>query len=183
MKFKIIPQHQYDIWECEKGDKVIYVYIEWGYNEHEELNENSSELFKNCKSIEEIQKILDDAVKKCTPMTKKDKDYLYYEDYWKDSGEDDVYDTSELAEELKLDWEILLNTSSGGAIRRSEIVFSKDVSDKEFDMELDFEEDNEKITLREACETWNDEILSYNDWSEGTVTYYKSPMKVVEVKD
>ena len=98
-------------------------------------------------------------------------------------GEDDVYDTSELAEELKLDWEILLNTSSGGAIRCSEIVFSKDVSDKEFDMELDFEEDNEKITLREACETWNDEILSYNDWSEGTVTYYKSPLKVVEVKD
>ena len=182
MKFKIIPQHQYDIWECEKGNKVIYVYIEWGYNEHEELNENSSELFRNCKSIEEIQKILDDAVKKCSPMT-KDKDHSDYESYWKDSGEDDVYTTSELAEELKLDWEILLNTNSSGGLRRCEICFSKNVSDKEFEMELDVDEDNEKTTLREACETWNDELLSYNDWSEGTVTYYKSPLKVVEIKD
>ena len=62
MKFKIVPTRQYDISKFTKGEQEIWVHVNWGYCEADELNEYSSDLFEDCTSIEQVQKVVDDAV-------------------------------------------------------------------------------------------------------------------------
>ena len=84
MKFKIVPTRQYDISKFTKGEQEIWVHVNWGYCEVDELNEYSSDLFEDCTSIEQVQKVVDDAVSKCKTVTKI-LDLDNYEEYWKDS--------------------------------------------------------------------------------------------------
>ena len=177
MKFKIVPTRQYDISKFTKNDQEIWVHVNWGYCEADELNEYSSDLFEDCTSIEQVQKVVDDAVSKCKTVT-KNTDLDNYEEYWKDSLETDVYDSAELGEALKLDYEVLLNTTSSGGTN-CEIIFHKNVSDEEFNKELD--DDGEIITLEDAANNWRDEVLSNDGWLESTDTYYQAPLKVVNV--
>ena len=177
MKFKIVPTRQYDISKFTKGEQEIWVHVNWGYCEADELNEYSSDLFEDCSTIELVQKVVDDAVSKCKPVT-KNTDLDNYEEYWKDTFEDEVYDSAEIVEALKLDNEVLLNTSSGGGAN-CEIIFHKNVSAEEFKKELD--DDGEIITLEDAANNWRDQVLTNDGWEEAVETYYYAPLKVVNV--
>jgi len=48
MKFKIVPTSQYDISKFTKGKQEIWVSVDWGFCESDELNEYSSDL-RNAK--------------------------------------------------------------------------------------------------------------------------------------
>ncbi|WP_440913500.1 hypothetical protein [Candidatus Pelagibacter sp.] len=181
MKFKIIPADNYDISTFTKDDKAIMVDIRWGRIDYTELDETSSELFENCKTIEEVQKVVDDVVSKCVPVT-ENKKLEYYDEYWSKSLEHDVYDSMQLTDAFKFDVndEIFLNTSSGGGAN-TEMTFHKNITTEEFETELEF--DGETLTLEEAAESWRDQFFSENGWLEDSETYYRAPLKVVEVKE
>ena len=177
MKFKIVPTRQYDISKFTKDKQEIWVNVDWGFCESDELNEYSSDLFEDCSTIEQVQKAVDDAVSKCKPVT-KNTDLDNYEEYWKDTFEDDVYDSTQIGKALKLDNEVLLNTTSGGGAS-CEIIFHKNVSDEEFNKELD--DDGEIITLEDAANNWKDQVLTNDGWEEVVETYYYAPLKVVNI--
>jgi hypothetical protein len=161
MKFKIVPTSQYDICKFTKGKQEIWVSVDWGFCESDELNEYSSDLFEDCSTIEQVQKAVDDAV------SKQDSRF-----------EDDLYDSAQIGEALKLDNEVLLNTTSGGGASCG-IIFHKNVSAEEFKKKLD--DDGEIITLEDAANNWRDEVLTNDGWEEVVETYYYAPLKVVNI--
>ena len=48
--------------QSTKDKQEIWVNVDWGFCESDELNEYSSDLFEDCSTIEQVQKAVDDAV-------------------------------------------------------------------------------------------------------------------------
>ena len=130
MKFKLIPQRVIEFDIFEKGKKEILVWVTWGKYDWQTFDTGDWDIFESCKTIEEIQSIVDKKIKTAKPVT-KDKKFKINKDF---GGTDwnNLYSIESLKTALgiKDDSETFTNTSSGGGAN-AEIWQYKNVSEKE----------------------------------------------------
>ena len=182
MKFYIKPKiHRVIETVSIDEDKWVAQERLWGLIDTSELDSDQIKLFKDCKSIEEIQKKLDDTLK-----TIKDCKENPIPDIWKHVDGTDVYDVPELAEAIGVGADDLwIFQSRGGS--SVEILHQNNVSDEELSKEISFVEfegeEKTTITLMQAMSDGRDDhIQNHFDHSWEDDEYYQAPLKVEELK-
>ena len=180
MKFFIKPKSHRVIQTVRlDGDKWVAQEKFWGSIDTNEIDSEQISIFKDCKSIEEIQNKLEEKLK-----TIKDCKENPRPDIWKYIDGKDVYDVSELANLIEVDvGDLCIFQSRGGS--SIEFLHQNNVFDEELSKEISIEDFGEEtsISLRQAMIDGRDDIIQ-NDFDYGWEEdeYYQAPLTVVEVK-
>ena len=89
-----------------------------------------------------------------------------------------VIEIKDLSKALGADLEVFNNEESGGGASAS-IEEYINVSENELSEQIDG-----NVTLREAAENWQDELLVDNGWSNTEICrYFATPVKIQEIKE
>ena len=144
---------------------------------------NDFNVFNDCKTLEDIQKKLDEKVKDVTPIvkdTKHELSKLFVHDV-----NLNVYETSGLSEILGAEeGDVFLNENSGGGAF-SNVFHSENIDDAEWNKTVNESVRGETdVSLEVAAEGWQDDVLveDFNYTSMAHDTFYRAPLRVVEVK-
>lgn len=182
MKFKIIPAETIELELFQKGDKRVWIWVTWNVIDRTELDSADYDFADGCENEEQLQKAFDKIMQTATPANKDTKD-----EHQK-LIQEDTYNISEIERVTKIDEDALINSSSGGGANSQvwswENVTEEEKKQKVKDDDLSDDDEEEYITLEQAAESWRDVILD-EGFGYGSVageTYYRAPLKVVEVK-
>tara|TARA_B110001454_G_C12574093_1_gene373174 strand:+ start:151 stop:780 length:630 start_codon:yes stop_codon:yes gene_type:complete len=188
LKFKIVPEETMEVEEFvnsenKEKEKKIWIAVYWNYYERREFNINDFNIFNDCKTLEDIQSKLDEKIKEATPVVKDTSHFL--QKGFSQEHDSNIYATSELSQILgaKED-DVFLNESSGGGAW-SEIFQSENVDDNDWDKTVSESVKGETdVSLRTAADGWQDDVLEsdFNYSPFGPDTFYRLPLKVIEVK-
>ena len=188
LKFTIEPEETIEIEQFVNNDnkekeKKIWIQVNWGFYRRREFTIHDFNVFNDCKTLEDIQKKLDEKVKEVTPIvkdTKHELSKLFVHDV-----NLNVYETSELSEILGAgEGDVFLNESSGGGAF-SGVFHSENIDDVEWNRTVEESVRGEiGVTLETAAEAFQDDVLleDFNYESFSFDTFYRAPLKVVEVK-
>ena len=187
-KFTIEPEETIEIEQFINSDnkekeKKIWIQVNWGFYRRREFTIHDFNVFDDCKTLEDIQKKLDEKVKKATPIV-KDTEHELSKLFDHDLNLN-VYETSELSEILGAEeGDVFLNESSGGGAF-SNVFHSENIDDAEWNKTVKESVRGETdVTLEVAAEGWQDDVLmedfNYTNFSHDT--FYRAPLKVIEVK-
>ena len=188
LKFTIEPEETIEIEQFVNNDnkekeKKIWIQVNWGFYRRREFTIHDFNVFNDCKTLEDIQKKLDEKVKEVTPIvkdTKHELSKLFVHDV-----NLNVYETSELSEILGAEeGDVFLNESSGGGAF-SGAFHSDNIDDVEWNRTVEESVRGEiGVTLETAAEAFQDDVLleDFNYESFSFDTFYRAPLKVVEVK-
>ena len=188
LKFTIEPEEDIEIEQFVNSDnkekeKKIWLQVNWGFYRRREFTIHDFNVFDDCKTLEDIQKKLDEKVKKATPIV-KDTEHELSKLFDHDLNLN-VYETSELSKILGAEEvDVFLNESSGGGAF-SNIFHSENIDDTEWNKTVKESVRGENdVTLQVAAEGWQDDVLSedFNYQSISPYTFYRAPLRVVEVK-
>ena len=167
----------------KEKEKKIWIQVNWGFYRRREFTIHDFNVFDDCKTLEDIQKKLDEKVKEATPIvkdTKHELSKLFVHDV-----NLNVYETSGLSEILGAEeGDVFLNESSGGGAF-SNVFHSENIDDAEWNKTVKESVRGENdVTLEVASEGWQDDVLSedFNYQSISPNTFYRAPLRVVEVK-
>ena len=184
MKFKIIPAQINEFEVFGKDKKEIWIWVTWGRYDWTKFHTNDFEIFKNCKTVAEIQKLLDKKIQTIQPINKDKKDG-YHVDFDNKSW-NDAFNTQTLSKALgsigSLEDDAFMNESSGGG-SSAQVYLWKNVSKEEKKQTKTYEQ--EEYTLEDAAESFRDEVLTeaFEYSALETITLYRAPLKVVETMD
>ena len=187
-KFTIEPEETIEMEHFVNSDnkekeKKIWIQVNWGFYRRREFTIHDFNVFDDCKTLEDIQKKLDEKVKKATPIV-KDTEHELSKLFDHDLNLN-VYETSELSEILGAEeGDVFLNESSGGGAF-SNVFHSENIDDAEWNKTVKESVRGENdVTLEVAAEGWQDDVLSedFNYQSISPYTFYRAPLRVVEVK-
>jgi len=187
-KFTIEPEETIEMEhfvnrENKEKEKKIWIQVNWGFYRRREFTIHDFNVFDDCKTLEDIQKKLDEKVKKATPIV-KDTEHELSKLFDHDLNLN-VYETSELSEILGAEeGDVFLNESSGGGAF-SNVFHSENIDDAEWNKTVKESVRGENdVTLEVASEGWQDDVLSedFNYQSISPYTFYRAPLRVVEVK-
>ena len=187
-KFTIEPEETIEMEhfvnrENKEKEKKIWIQVNWGFYRRREFTIHDFNVFDDCKTLEDIQKKLDEKVKKATPIV-KDTEHELSKLFDHDLNLN-VYETSELSEILGAEeGDVFLNESSGGGAF-SNVFHSENIDDAEWNKTVKESVRGENdVTLEVASEGWQDDVLSedFNYQSISPNTFYRAPLRVVEVK-
>jgi len=153
IKFKIIPSDSYEIYTFSKENKKINIRVYWVSYSWPVFSKYDFKEFENCEDIYEIQNIVNEKII-------------------------NIIETKDLSKALgAADLEVFNNEESGGGASAS-IEEYINISENEL-LELI----NSNITLKEAAETWQDELLVNNGWNNTDICrYFSTPVKIQEIK-
>jgi len=188
LKFTIEPEETSEIElfvnsDNKEKEKKIWLQINWGFYQRREFTIHDFNVFDDCKTLEDIQKKLDEKVKEATPIVKDTKHELSKHFIYDHNL--DLYETSELSEILGVEeGDVFLNESSGGGAF-SNVFHSENIDDTEWNKTVKESVRGETdVTLEVAAEGWQDDVLleDFNYTSFSHDTFYRAPLKVVEVK-
>ena len=188
LKFTIEPEEDIEIEQFINSDnkekeKKIWIQVNWGFYRRREFTIHDFNVFDNCKTLEDIQKKLDEKIKEATPIVKDTKHEL--SKLFDHDLNLNVYETSELSEILGAEeGDVFLNESSGGGAF-SNVFHSENIDDAEWNKTVKESVRGENdVTLEVASEGWQDDVLSedFNYQSISPNTFYRAPLRVVEVK-
>ena len=188
LKFTIEPEETIEMEHFVNSDnkekeKKIWIQVNWGFYRRREFTIHDFNVFDDCKTLEDIQKKLDEKVKEATPIVKDTKHEL--SKLFDHDLNLNVYETSELSKILRAEEDdVFLNESSGGGAF-SNIFHSENIDDTEWNKTVKESVRGENdVTLEVAAEGWQDDVLSedFNYQSISPYTFYRTPLRVVEVK-
>ena len=164
-------------------EKKIWIQVNWGFYRRREFTIHDFNVFDDCKTLEDIQKKLDEKVKEATPIvkdTKHELSKLFVHDV-----NLNVYETSGLSEILGTEEsDVFLNESSGGGAF-SNVFHSENIDDADWNKTVSESVRGETdVSLEAAAEGWQDDVLveDFNYTSMTHDTFYRAPLRVVEVK-
>ena len=188
LKFTIEPEETIEIEQFVNSDnkekeKKIWIDVTWGFYRRRKFTIHDFSVFNECKTLEDIQKKLDEKVKEATPIVKDTKHELSKHFIYDHNL--NLYETSELSEILGAEEEdVFLNESSGGGAF-SNVFHSENIDDTEWNKTVKESVRGETdVTLKVAAEGWQDDVLmeDFNYTSFSHDTFYRAPLKVIEVK-
>ena len=188
LKFTIEPEETSEIElfvnsDNKEKEKKIWLQINWGFYRRREFTIHDFNVFNDCKTLEDIQKKLDEKVKEATPIVKDTKHELSKHFVYDHNL--DFYETSELSEILGAEeGDVFLNESSGGGAF-SNVFHSENIDNTEWNKTVKESVRGETdVALEVAAEGWQDDVLleDFNYTSFSHDTFYRAPLKVVEVK-
>ena len=188
LKFTIEPEETIEMEHFVNSDnkekeKKIWIQVNWGFYRRRKFTIYDFNVFNDCKTLEDIQKKLDEKVKEATPIVKDTKHEL--SKLFDHDLNLNVYETSELSKILGAEEvDVFLNESSGGGAF-SNIFHSENIDDTEWNKTVKESVRGENdVTLQVAAEGWQDDVLSedFNYQSISPYTFYRAPLRVVEVK-
>ena len=188
LKFTIEPDETIEMERFVNNDdkekeKKIWIEVNWRFYRRKKFTINDFNVFNDCKTLEDIQKKLDEKVKEATPIVKDTKHEL--SKLFDHDLNLNVYETSELSKILGAEEvDVFLNESSGGGAF-SNIFHSENIDDTEWNKTVKESVRGENdVTLQVAAEGWQDDVLSedFNYQSISPYTFYRTPLRVVEVK-
>tara|TARA_B100000963_G_C22530266_1_gene627279 strand:- start:40 stop:630 length:591 start_codon:yes stop_codon:yes gene_type:complete len=188
LKFTIEPEETSEIElfvnsDNKEKEKKIWLQINWGFYRRREFTIHDFNVFNDCKTLEDIQKKLDEKVKEATPIVKDTKHELSKHFIYDHNL--NLYETSELSEILGAEEDdVFLNESSGGGAF-SNVFHSENIDDTEWNKTVKESVRGETdVTLEVAAEGWQDDVLmeDFNYTSFSHDTFYRTPLRVVEVK-
>jgi len=188
LKFTIEPEETIEIEQFVNSDnkekeKKIWIDVTWGFYRRRKFTIHDFNVFDDCKTLEDIQKKLDEKVKEATPIVKDTKHELSKHFIYDHNL--NLYETSELSEILgSEEGDVFLNeSSSGGAF--SNVFHSENIDEAEWNKTVKESVRGETdVTLAVAAESWQDDVLleDFNYTSFSHDTFYRAPLKVIEVK-
>ena len=187
LKFTIEPDETIEMERFVNNDdkekeKKIWIEVNWRFYRRKKFTINDFNVFNDCKTLEDIQKKLDEKVKEATPIV-KDTEHVLSKHFDYDYSLN-VYEISELSKILGADLEIFNNEDSGGGAF-SRVFHSENIDDTEWNKTVkESVRGDTDVTLKEAAEGWQDDVLSgdFNYQSFVPDTFYRAPLRVVEVK-
>ena len=187
-KFTIEPEETIEMEQFVNSDnkekeKKIWIQVNWGFYRRREFTIHDFNVFDNCKTLEDIQKKLDEKVKEATPIVKDTKHELSkHFDYDYNLN---VYETSGLSGILGAEeGDVFLNESSGGGAF-SNVFHSENIDDADWNKTVSVSVRGETdVSLEAAAEGWQDDVLleDFNYQSISSDTLYRVPLRVAEVK-
>ena len=188
LKFTIEPEETIEMEHFVNSDdkekeKKIWIEVNWRFYRRREFTIHDFNVFDDCKTLEDIQKKLDEKIKEATPIVKDTKHELSkHFDY---DYSLNVYETSGLSEILGAEeGDVFLNESSGGGAF-SRVFHSENIDDADWKKTVSESVRGENdVSLEVAAEGWQDDVLveDFNYTSFSHDTFYRAPLKVVEVK-
>ena len=188
LKFTIEPDETIEMEQFVNSDnkekeKKIWIQVNWGFYRRREFTIHDFNVFDDCKTLEDIQKKLDEKVKEATPIV-KDTEHGLSKLFVHDVNLN-VYETSGLSEILGVEeGDVFLNESSGGGAF-SNVFHSENIDDADWNKTVSVSVRGETdVSLEAAAEGWQDDVLSedFNYQSISPYTFYRAPLRVVEVK-
>ena len=187
LKFTIEPEETIEMEQFVNSDnkekeKKIWIEVNWRFYRRKKFTINDFNVFNDCKTLEDIQKKLDEKVKEAKPIV-KDTEHVLSKHFDYDYSLN-VYEISELSKILGADLEIFNNEDSGGGAF-SRVFHSENIDDTEWNKTVkESVRGDTDVTLKEAAEGWQDDVLSADFNYESFVpdTFYRAPLRVVEVK-
>ena len=153
IKFKIIPSDSYEIYIFSKKNKKINIRVYWASYSWPVFSKYDFKEFENYEDIDEIQNFVNEKII-------------------------NVIEIKDLSKALgAADLEVFNNEESGGGASAS-IEECINISEKELSELIDG-----NITLKEAAETLQDELLVKNGWNNIDICrYFSTPIKIQEIK-
>ena len=188
LKFTIEPDETIEMEQFVNSDnkekeKKIWIQVNWGFYRRREFTIHDFNVFDDCKTLEDIQKKLDEKIKEATPIV-KDTDHELSKLFVHDVNLN-VYETSGLSEILGTEEsDVFLNESSGGGAF-SNVFHSENIDDADWNKTVSESVRGETdVSLEAAAEGWQDDVLveDFNYTSMAHDTFYRAPLRVVEVK-
>jgi len=188
LKFTIEPEETFEIEQFVNNDnkekeKKIWIQVNWGFYRRREFTINDFNVFNDCKTLEDIQKKLDEKVKEATPIVKDTKHEL--SKLFDHNLNLNLFETSELSGILGAEEDdVFLNESSGGGAFTN-VFHSENIDDTEWNRTVEESVRGETgVTLEVAAEAFQDDVLleDFNYESFSLDTFYRAPLRVVEVK-
>ena len=110
MKFKIIPAETIELELFQKDDKRVWVWVTWKRIDRTELDSADYDFADGCENEEQLQKAFDKIMSTATPAKKDSKD-----EHQK-LIQEDTYNISEIERVTKIEYDYLINSSSGGGL-------------------------------------------------------------------
>ena len=188
LKFTIEPDETIEMEQFVNSDnkekeKKIWIQVNWGFYRRREFTINDFNVFNDCKTLEDIQKKLDEKVKEATPIVKDTKHEL--SKLFDHNLNLNLFETSELSGILGVEEDdVFLNESSGGGAFTN-VFHSENIDDAEWNKTVNESVRGETdVSLEVAAEGWQDDVLveDFNYTSMAPDTFYRAPLRVVEVK-
>ena len=188
LKFTIEPDETIEMElfvnnDDKEKEKKIWIEVNWRFYRRKKFTIKDFNVFNDCKTLEDIQKKLDEKVKEVTPIvkdTKHELSKLFVHDV-----NLNVYETSGLSEILGAEeGDVFLNESSGGGAF-SNVFHSENIDDADWNKTVSESVRGETdVSLEAAAEGWQDDVLveDFNYTSMTHDTFYRAPLRVVEVK-